>query len=320
MFFSVVRLHHDKETLGKRFAAFSDNWCCASSDARSGKGTTTCKPMRESSVVSSTVGGSGGGNSGLVGEEETHLVDNVERTLGINQKEKLFKYSQVNHIWKKMHGVSSDSDVPKIVVDTEDAEDLFQGFLDGPVGKGMVGNVFHLTSSESSCDSSSTTTTSPMVAHYAAKCMRKEDIVAKSAGAQQVLLEIEAMKLMEHPFIIQLYCTWQTPSDLVLLLDYMPGGELFMVIRRQSSGMFPHLEPYAVRFYSACVLSALTYLHDELGYVYRDLKGENVLIDHQGFAKLCDFGFAKKLRDDSGQSWERTKTVCGTPDYMFFML
>jgi len=88
-----------------------------------------------------------------------------------------------------------------------------------------------------------------------------------------------------------------------------------MVIRRQSSGMFPHLEPYSVRFYSACVLSALTYLHDELGYVYRDLKGENVLIDHHGYAKLCDFGFAKKLCDDNG-SWERTKTVCGTPDYM----
>ena len=47
--------------------------------------------------------------------------------------------------------------------------------------------------------------------------------MAKSAGAQQVLLEIEAMKLMEHPFILQLYCTWQTPTDLVLLLDYMPG-------------------------------------------------------------------------------------------------
>lgn len=89
-----------------------------------------------------------------------------------------------------------------------------------------------------------------------------------------------------------------------------------MVIRRQSSGMFPHLEPYSVRFYSACVLSALTYLHDELGYVYRDLKGENVLIDQHGYAKLCDFGFAKKLRNDENGSWERTKTVCGTPDYM----
>ena len=109
--------------------------------------------------------------------------------------------------------------------------------------------------------------------------------------------------------------TWQTSTDLVILLDYMPGGELFMVIRNRSSGMFPHLEPYSVRFYAACVLSALTYMHDELGYVYRDLKGENVLIDHQGYAKLCDFGFAKKLRTND-KTWSRTKTVCGTPDYM----
>ena len=44
--------------------------------------------------------------------------------------------------------------------------------------------------------------------------------------------------------------------------------------------------------------------------------GENVLIDSFGYAKLCDFGFAKKLRKDKNASWERTSTVCGTPDYM----
>jgi serine/threonine protein kinase len=241
----------------------------------------------------------------------------LEPELRDDQYEKIFKYGQVRRAWNEMHGLTKDM---RKINDQDDDQDnhgkvlniidpsvpttAFTGFDAGPIGKGMVGNVFHLTLG----------TDATNTFHYAAKSMRKEDIASKSAGATQVLEEIEAMSLFEHPFILQMYCTWQTPSNLVILLDYMPGGELFMVIRKRSSGMFPHLEPYSVRFYAACVLSALTYLHDEVGYVYRDLKGENVLIDHQGYAKLCDFGFAKRLKDDN--TWGRTKTVCGTPDYM----
>jgi serine/threonine protein kinase len=45
--------------------------------------------------------------------------------------------------------------------------------------------------------------------------------------------------------------------------------------------------------------------------IYRDLKPENVLIQQNGFIKLADFGFIKKIRP-----WERTYTMCGTPEYM----
>ena len=66
-------------------------------------------------------------------------------------------------------------------------------------------------------------------------------------------------------------------------------------------------EPTAM-FYAGNVLLALEHLHSR-GLVYRDLKPENLLFDAQGYCKIADFGFAKKIGAD------KTYTICGTPDY-----
>ncbi len=64
------------------------------------------------------------------------------------------------------------------------------------------------------------------------------------------------------------------------------------------------------RFYAASVVLAFEFMHEK-NIIYRDLKPENLLLDHLGFLKVTDFGFAKEIGKD-GRTW----TLCGTPDYL----
>lgn len=64
------------------------------------------------------------------------------------------------------------------------------------------------------------------------------------------------------------------------------------------------------RFYAAQVVMTYSYLHGK-DCIYRDMKPENILMNNDGYIKLADFGFIKKLA-----KWDRTYTFCGTPEYM----
>ena len=106
-----------------------------------------------------------------------------------------------------------------------------------------------------------------------------------------------------HPFIVTMFRTYRTENDVLMLLEYIPGGELFTYLRKAE-----RFENDVARHYAAEILVALEYLHS-LGIVYRDLKPENLLLDAEGHIKITDFGFAKEVPD-------KTFTICGTPDYL----
>jgi protein kinase X len=95
----------------------------------------------------------------------------------------------------------------------------------------------------------------------------------------------------------------QDPGMIYFFLDYIPGGELFTLLRNNIQ--FP-LEQ--AKFYCAHIIKVFDYLHSK-DIIYRDLKPENILINLNGYLKITDFGFAKKVDG-------KTYTLCGTPEYM----
>jgi serine/threonine protein kinase SCH9 len=143
---------------------------------------------------------------------------------------------------------------------------------------------------------------------YAMKVLSKKVIVQKkevahTIGERNILVRTATTS---SPFIVSLKFSFQTPTDLYLVTDYMSGGELFWHLQRE--GKFPEQR---AKFYIAELVLALENLHSK-GIVYRDLKPENILLDVNGHVALCDFGLSKANLRES----DTTNTFCGTTEYL----
>jgi serine/threonine protein kinase len=140
---------------------------------------------------------------------------------------------------------------------------------------------------------------------YAAKVMNKAFLL-REEKATQVLTELSILSCTAHPFLIQLQWAFQTTTELFLVLDFCPGGELFYHLH--NLGRFTEDQ---ARFYFAEIVLALDYLHRK-NIIYRDLKPENVLLDLDGHVKLTDFGLSKQLSTRDSVCY----SFCGSPEYM----
>ncbi|KAF5406165.1 Kinase domain protein [Paragonimus heterotremus] len=111
--------------------------------------------------------------------------------------------------------------------------------------------------------------------------------------------EAKLLRHARHDFIVRLFHIYETEETLFMALEWLDGGCLWNHIAR--SGTMP--ECYAI-YYTACILSALRYLHS-IFIVYRDMKAENVVLDQRGRPKLIDFGMAKRFPAPAGSQGRR---------------
>jgi len=163
------------------------------------------------------------------------------------------------------------------------------------IGKGTFGQVYQVKKKDTQ-------------RIYAMKVLSKKVIIQKkevahTLGERNILVRTA---MSASPFIVGLKFSFQTPTDLYLVTDYMSGGELFWHLQKE--GRFQ--EPRA-KFYIAELILALQHLHDH-DIVYRDLKPENILLDANGHIALCDFGLSKANLTKN----DTTNTFCGTTEYL----
>ena len=142
---------------------------------------------------------------------------------------------------------------------------------------------------------------------YAIKILNKKN-VHNTIEFQNIKTERTVLAKLNHPFIMKLYYAFQTKGNLYFITQFMQGGELNYHIYKEPNNYFSEEK---ARFYASEIILAINYLHKN-NCIYRDLKPENVLIDITGHIKLIDFGLSKLC----GGFPCKTKTLCGTPEYL----
>jgi len=140
---------------------------------------------------------------------------------------------------------------------------------------------------------------------YAMKVLNKKTIIERSE-VEHTKTEKDLLQRLVHPFLVNLYFSFQSTDKIYFVMDFVNGGELYSHLQREKK--FP--EP-RVRFYCAEIVLGLEYLHSS-GVLYRDLKPENLLLRDDGHICMTDFGISKQGLGDN----DRTTTFCGTPEYL----
>ncbi|XP_069803692.1 microtubule-associated serine/threonine-protein kinase 1 isoform X2 [Dendropsophus ebraccatus] len=155
---------------------------------------------------------------------------------------------------------------------------------------------------------------------FAMKKINKQNLLLRNQ-VHQAFVERDILTFAQNPFVVSMFCSFQTRRHLCMVMEYVEGGDCATLLKH--IGALP-LE--MARLYFAETVLALEYLHN-YGIVHRDLKPDNLLITSMGHVKLTDFGLSKmglmnlttNLYEGHVESEAREfldKQVCGTPEYI----
>ncbi|CAO3675815.1 unnamed protein product [Umbelopsis ramanniana] len=134
---------------------------------------------------------------------------------------------------------------------------------------------------------------------YAMKTLRKADMMQKDQLAH-VKAERDVLAESNSPWIVQLYYSFQDSQYLYLIMEFLPGGDLMTMLIKYDT-----FSEDVTRFYMAECILAIEFVH-KMGFVHRDIKPDNLLIDKDGHIKLSDFGLSTGFhRTHDSQYYQR---------------
>eukprot|EP00397_Hematodinium_sp_SG-2012_P016647 GEMP01016993.1.p1 GENE.GEMP01016993.1~~GEMP01016993.1.p1 ORF type:complete len:319 (+),score=54.00 GEMP01016993.1:288-1244(+) len=140
--------------------------------------------------------------------------------------------------------------------------------------------------------------------YYAVKFMKKQEII-RLKQVDHIMGEKQVMGMLDFPFIVNMKGSFKDDRYVYIVMEIIPGGELFTHLRRARK-----FTDEQAKFFASTISLTFDHMHSK-NIVHRDLKPENILLCSNGYSKLTDFGFAKVV--EPGQ---RTYTLCGTPEYI----
>uniref|UniRef100_A0A2D4F072 non-specific serine/threonine protein kinase n=3 Tax=Micrurus TaxID=8634 RepID=A0A2D4F072_MICCO len=155
---------------------------------------------------------------------------------------------------------------------------------------------------------------------FAMKKINKQNLILRNQ-IQQAFVERDILTFAENPFVVSMFCSFETKRHLCMVMEYVEGGDCATLLKNIGA-----LPVDMARMYFAETVLALEYLHN-YGIVHRDLKPDNLLITSMGHVKLTDFGLSKiglmslttnlyegHIEKDAREFLD--KQVCGTPEYI----
>ena len=136
----------------------------------------------------------------------------------------------------------------------------------------------------------------------------RSDLARERNVVNAFLKERDTLELVDSPYVVRLRDMVAEGETLGLVMDYVGGGDLADVIRKQGT-----LAPGLVASYGAAIASGLSAIH-AAGLVHRDVKPANILMDDSSTPpapRVADFGVARIC--DSAVSTRSTGGGAGTP-------
>lgn len=129
---------------------------------------------------------------------------------------------------------------------------------------------------------------------YALKSMKKEMMVMKNqVGHVKAERDVLATADDNNRWLTVLHYSFTDETHLYMVMEFMPGGDLMSLLMKEDT-----FSESATRFFMAEAAHAISSVH-ALGYIHRDIKPDNMLLDARGHLKLTDLGLCKKVGDVS---------------------